>query len=216
MNAKMIDILIADDHFVVRQGVRQMLHLYPDLAVVDEAASGAEVLEKLDVLTPDLLLMDMTMPGLAGRALIERVRARHPRLPILVLSMHKDTQVALEALRAGANGYLTKDSEPATLAVAVRKVAAGGRYVDQSLAEQVVFASLTPQASRLAVLSPREREILQFIAAGVSLIEIGERLHLSAKTISTHKMRIMQKLEVESNAELIRLATAEGLTPAAG
>jgi DNA-binding NarL/FixJ family response regulator len=213
MKSTTIDILIADDHFVVRQGLRQMLRLYPDLSVIGEAGSGLEVLDMLETLKPALLLLDMTMPGLAGRALIERVRARYATLPILILSMHKDAQVALEALRAGANGYLTKDSEPATLAVAIRKVAEGGRYVDQGLAEQVVFASLTPQSSRLDVLSPREREILRFIAAGISLIDIGTRLHLSAKTVSTHKMRIMQKLEVESNAELIRLAMAEGLAP---
>jgi DNA-binding NarL/FixJ family response regulator len=211
MNHKTIDILIVDDHFVVRQGVRQMLRLYADLAVAGEAASGAELLDILDTARADLLLVDMTMPGLSGRALIEQVRARAPRLPILILSMHKDAQVALEALRAGANGYLTKDSEPATLAVAIRKVAAGGRYVDQGLAEQVVFASLTPRSSWLDVLSPREREILRLIVAGVSLIEIGVRLHLSAKTVSTHKTRIMQKLEVDTNADLIRLAVAEGL-----
>lgn len=216
MNSRVIQIMIADDHFVVRQGVRQMLCLYPDLTVQDEAASGIEVLEKLDKTLPDLLLMDMTMPGLAGRALIEQVRRRHGELPILVLSMHKDAQVALEALRAGANGYLTKDSEPATLAMAIRKVVGGGRYVDQSLAEQLVFASLSPRASRLEALSPREREILQLIVAGVSLIDIGHRLHLSAKTVSTHKMRIMNKLEVENNADLIRLAAAEGLSPISG
>lgn len=211
MNAKVINILVADDHFVVREGIRQMLRLYADLAVVGEAGNGAEVLELLDRQTPDLLLLDMTMPGLAGLALIERVRARHPALPILILSMHKDAQMALAALRTGANGYLTKDSEPATLAAAVRKVAGGGRYVDQGLAEQVLFASLAPQSSRLDALSPREREILQLIVSGVSLIEIGARLHLSAKTVSTHKMRIMLKLNVESNADLIRLALAEGL-----
>lgn len=211
MNTKVINILVADDHFVVREGIRQMLRLYADLAVAGEAGNGAEVLELLDRQTPDLLLLDMTMPGLSGLALIERVRARHPALPILILSMHKDVQMALAALRTGANGYLTKDSEPATLAAAVRKVAGGGRYVDQGLAEQVVFASLVPQSSRLDALSPREREILQLIVGGVSLIEIGARLHLSAKTVSTHKMRIMLKLGVESNADLIRLALAEGL-----
>lgn len=189
-----------------------MLRLSPDLSVIDEAASGVEVLEILDRKMPNLLLMDMTMPGLGGRALIEQVRARYA-LPILVLSMHKDAQVALEALRAGANGYITKDSEPGTLAAAIRKVAAGGRFVDQGLAEQVVFASLSQRSSRLDILSPREKEVLQLIVNGVSLISIGDRLHLSAKTVSTHKMRIMQKLAVENNADLIRLAVTEGISP---
>lgn len=209
MSLTTITILIADDHFVVRQGVRQILLLYKDLSVVGEAANGAEVLTQLGALSPDLLLMDMSMPGLSGRELIVQVRARYPALSILVLSMHKDAQVALEALRAGANGYLAKDSEPAMLAAAVRKVVSGGRFVDQGLVEQVITASIVPSSPRLGALSPREQEILNLIVSGVSLIEIGDRLNLSAKTISTHKMRIKQKLKVESNADLIRLAMEE-------
>ncbi|WIM06516.1 MAG: response regulator transcription factor [Candidatus Nitricoxidivorans perseverans] len=212
---KTIRILIADDHFVVRQGVRRMLQLYPDLEVVGEAADGAEALDGLGRAGADLLMMDMTMPGLGGTALIGRVRERWPALPILVLSMHKDAQVALGALRAGANGYVTKDSEPAVLAEAIRKVAAGGRHVDPALAEQVLFESLAPHTG-VQALSQREREVLERIAAGDSINQVAETLHLSAKTVSTHKMRIMQKLDIHSNADLILFAAAEGLVPPRG
>lgn len=212
---KTIRVLIADDHFVVRQGVRRMLQLYPDLEVVGEAADGAEALDSLGRIEADLLMMDMTMPGLSGTALIGRVRERWPALPILVLSMHKDAQVALGALRAGANGYVTKDSEPAVLAEAIRKVAAGGRHVDPALTEQVLFESLMPHTG-VQALSQREREVLERIAAGDSINQIAETLHLSAKTVSTHKMRIMQKLDIHSNADLILFAAAEGLVPPRG
>lgn len=210
-----IRILIADDHFVVRQGVRRMLQLYPDLDVVGEAADGMEALDALGRVRADLLMMDMTMPGLGGTALIGRVREKWPSLPILVLSMHKDAHVALGALRAGANGYATKDTEPPVLADAIRKVAAGGRYVDPALAEQVLFESLA-QPPGMQGLSQREREVLARIAAGDSINQIAETLHLSAKTVSTHKTRIMQKLDIHSNADLILFAASEGLVTPRG
>jgi DNA-binding NarL/FixJ family response regulator len=209
-----IRILIADDHMVVHQGVRQMLRLYPDLEVVDEAADGESALQKIGDTPVDLLLLDMSMPGLAGAALIERLRAASDNLCILILSMHKDPHVALGALRAGANGYITKDSEPHVLAEAIRRVAAGGRYIDAELAEQVLFESLTPPTTtRPRLLSPRELEILQRIAAGDSINDIAEALFLSAKTVSTHKMRIMQKLGIDNNADLILYAASCGMTP---
>lgn len=207
-----IKIFMADDHFVVRQGVRQMIGLFPDMEVVGEAGSGEELLEGLAARLPELILMDMTMPGLCGTQLITRLRALYPAVPILVLSMHNDPQIAFGALRAGANGYITKDSEPSTLAHAIRRVAAGKRYVVPELAEEMVFDSLNdPGGSRLGILSPREREILEMIVAGDSMVVIAERLHVSAKTVSTHKMRLMQKLNIHTNAELILLANAEGL-----
>lgn len=208
-----IRILMADDHFVVRQGMRQIIGLFPDMEVVGEACDGGELLDSLIGEDPDLLLLDMTMPGLSGADLISQVRARKPRLPILILSMHKDTHVALGALKAGANGYITKDSDPALLAAAIRKVAAGKRYVMPDLAEEMVFESMGSSSSRLNILSPREREILVMIVSGHSIAGIADSLHVSAKTISTHKMRLMQKLNVQSNAELVLFANAEGIRP---
>lgn len=206
-----IKILMADDHFVVRQGVRQMLGLFPDMEIVGEAGDGEELLAKIPQLTPALILLDMTMPGLCGVELLQHLREVYPRLPILVLSMHKDAQVAFGALRAGANGYITKDSEPAMLANAIRKVASGKRYLMPDLAEEMVFDSLNERNTRLSVLSPRELEILEMILAGDSMVQIADKLHLSAKTVSTHKMRLMQKLNIQTNAELIILANSEGL-----
>lgn len=206
-----IKILMADDHFVVRQGVRQMIGLFPDLEVVGEAGSGEELIGKLQTIHADLVMTDMTMPGLCGADLIARLRTDFPNLPILVLSMHNDVQIAFRALRAGANGYITKDSEPSVLANAIRKVASGKRYVMPELAEEMVFVTLSDKGSLLSVLSPREREILDMFVAGESMVDIAEQLHVSAKTISTHKMRLMQKLNVTTNAELILLANAEGV-----
>ncbi|KAB2967852.1 response regulator transcription factor [Zoogloea sp.] len=204
---------MADDHFVVRQGMRQIIGLFPDMEVVGEAGDGLELLAGLAVREVDLVLLDMTMPGLSGVELIERIRSLHPGVPVLVLSMHKEAQIAFGALRAGANGYVTKDSEPSTLAEAIRRVASGKRYVMSELAEEMVFTSLHEQATRLGILSPREREVLEMIVSGDSMVQIADKLHLSAKTVSTHKTRLMQKLNIQNNAELILVAASEGIRP---
>lgn len=211
-----ISILMVDDHFVVRQGMRQIISLFPDMEVIGEASNGEEMFRALARKVPDLVLLDMTMPGLSGVALIERLRATWPTLPVLILSMHQDSQIAFSALRAGANGYVTKDSEPAILSDAIHKVAAGKRYVMPDLASEMVFDTIAPKGSRLDLLSPREREILEMIVSGDSIVEIADKLNVSAKTVSTHKMRLMQKLNVQSNAELILVANAEGVRPQAG
>ena len=204
-----IRIAIADDHFVVRQGVRQMIHLFPGMSVVAEASSGVELLDLLERQSVDLVLTDMTMPGLNGNELIAALRAKFPALPILVLSMHKESVVAFGALRSGANGYITKDSEPYDLAEAIRRVAAGRRYVMPELAEDMVFDTLTDRSDRLSVLSDREREVLEMIVAGKTIVQIANDIHVSPKTVSTHKMRLMQKLNIQSNADLILMASAE-------
>lgn len=206
-----ITVFMVDDHFVVRQGVKQILALFPDVEVIGEAGNGNEMFAALEQRVPDLLLLDMTLPGLSGVRLIEEVRRRWPKLPVLMLSMHRDAQVVRSALRAGANGYLTKDSEPAVFSDAIHKVAAGKRYVVPDLAAEMVFDVLDERRSRLDVLSPREREVLEMIVAGNSIVDIADKLNLSAKTVSTHKMRLMQKLNVHNNAELILAANAEGV-----
>ncbi len=208
----MARILIADDHAVVRHGLRQVVAMADDLTVQDEASNGWETLDKLRNQPCDLLLMDMSMPGPNGIDLVKRVKTEHPDLPVLILSMHSESQIAARALKAGASGYITKDSEPEALIAAVRKVAAGGRYIEPALAEKLVFdTGLAGEHKPHERLSDREYQIFLLIAKGVSINDIAQRLHLSAKTVSTHKMRLMQKMDMESTAELVRYALRQGL-----
>jgi DNA-binding NarL/FixJ family response regulator len=208
----MIKILIADDHAIVRGGLKQIVATTTDVIVAGEAAQGTEVVEKLRACQIDLLLLDMTMPGISGVDLIRRVRAEQPALPILVLSIHNEAQVVSRALRAGATGYVTKDSDPDILLAAVRKLAKGGRFIDPKLVDAMVFDTRSGDAPPHEILSNREFQVLQFLAAGESVNDIAETLVLSAKTISTHKMRLMQKLGLANNAELIRYAIKHGLS----
>lgn len=207
----MIRILIADDHAIVRGGLKQIIATSADLTVVAEATRGPEVLDKLRDGDYDLLLLDMNMPGISGIDLIRRLKAARPALPILVLSMHNEGQVVSRALRAGAAGYVTKDSEPEILLAAIRKVAGGGRFIDPALVDVMVFDVAGADAPPGEILSDREFEVLQLIARGSSLNDIGATLNISAKTISTHKMRLMEKLGLDNNADLVRYAIRHGL-----
>lgn len=208
----MIRVVIADDQSIIRHGVRQVLAFAGDFDIVGEARDGWELLTLLAECAADVVLTDMSMPGPHGVELLKRIRDAHPRLPVLVLSMHGEAQITARALKAGAAGYLTKDSEPEVLIAAVRKVAAGGRYIDPQLAEKLVFeTSLAGDRLPHESLSNREYEVLVLIARGISLNDIAGQLHLSPKTISTHKARLMQKLNVHSTAELVRYAIEHGL-----
>ena len=209
----MIRILIGDDHAIVRSGLKQIIATTSDLQGTGEAAQGAEILAALRAGPYDLLLVDMTMPGLSGVDLIRRIKAEWPPLPVLVLSMLNEAQIASRALRAGAAGYVTKDCEPEILLAAIRKVAAGGRFIDPALVDAMVFETGTSDAPPHEILSDREFQVLQLLAGGCSLNEIGDKLNISAKTISTHKMRLMQKLKLENNAALMRYAIRHGLNP---
>ena len=207
----MIKILIADDHAIVRGGLKQIIATTADIVVAAEAAQGAEVVDKLRHCAVDLLLLDMTMPGISGIDLIRRVRADQPALPVLVLSIHDEAQVASRALRAGATGYLTKDSDPDVLLAAIRKLADGGRFIDPKLVDAMVFETQRADVPPHELLSDREFQVLQMLAAGKSINEIADTCSLSAKTISTHKMRLMQKLGLVNTAEVIRYAIRHGL-----
>ncbi|SOE96250.1 two component transcriptional regulator, LuxR family [Burkholderia sp. D7] len=207
----MISIFIADDHAIVRSGLKQIVATTTDIAVVGEAAHGSEVVDKLRACRVDLLLLDMTMPGISGVDLIRRVRAEQPTLPILVLSIHNEGQVVSRALRAGATGYVTKDSDLEVLLAAIRKLAAGGRFIDPKLVDAIVFDSPSSDGPPHEILSDREFQVLQMLAAGNSINDIADALSLSAKTISTHKMRLMQKLGLSNNSEVIRYAVRHGL-----
>ncbi|MFP3567464.1 response regulator [Paraburkholderia sp. SIMBA_030] len=207
----MIKILIADDHAIVRGGLKQIIATTTDIVVAGEAAQGSEVVDKLRVSHVDLLLLDMTMPGISGVDLIRRVRAEQPALPVLVLSIHNEAQVVSRALRAGATGYVTKDSDPEVLLAAIRKLAAGGRFIDPKLVDAIIFETHSGDAPPHNILSDREFQVLQMLALGKSINDIADTFSLSAKTISTHKMRLMQKLGLSNNAELIRYAIRHGL-----
>lgn len=207
----MIKVLIADDHAIVRGGIRQIIATTSDIVVSAEAAQGSEVVDKLRACPVDLLLLDMTMPGISGVDLIRRVRAELPSLPVLVLSIHDEAQVASRALRAGATGYLTKDSDPEVLLAAIRKIANGGRFIDPKLVDAMVFETHRGDVPPHELLSDREFQVLQMLASGKSINDIAEACALSAKTISTHKMRLMQKLGLANNAEVIRYALRHGL-----
>lgn len=207
----MIRVLIADDHAIVRSGLTQIIATTTDIEVAGEATRGAEILDKVRAGNYGLLLLDMSMPGLSGIDLIRHLKAAQPALPILVLSMHNEGQVVSRALRAGATGYVTKDSEPEILLAAIRKVAKGGRFLDPALIDTMLFDNGNSDASPHELLSDREFQVLQLLATGHSLNEIGETLSISAKTISTHKMRLMEKLAIDNNADLVRYAIRHGL-----
>lgn len=208
----MIRILIADDHAILRQGVRRILELDPELEVIAEATSGWEVIEALKTHAPDLLLMDMTMPGPNGADLIGQVRHAYPRVPVLVFSMHGESQIASRAIRAGAAGYVTKDSEPPQLLEAIRRVARGGRYIVPELAMTLVFdPPAAAQGAPHDQLSEREQQVLIEFARGQGVNAIAEALGLSAKTVSTYKFRVMEKLGLENNSDLVRYAIRHGI-----
>jgi len=198
-------LLLVDDHTIVREGLRRILEAVADQWQIIEAGSGFQALECLRRQRIGMAIVDLSMPGMSGLELIKRIRAEYPAVKVLVLSMHAEEQYALRAFRAGANGYVTKDTASAELVAAVRKVAAGGTYVTASLAERVVQQlNGATQAPRHAQLSDRELEVLQRIVAGQRPTEIALALHLSVKTVSTHKSRIQDKLQLPNTAALIR------------
>ena len=208
----MIRIVLADDHTIVREGLKQLLGANEGFEVVGEARDGHEALKAVRDLDFDLLLLDMSMPGKSGIELIKQVRAEKPKLRILVLSMHEERQYAIRAIRAGASGYLTKESASRQLVEAIRKVASGGAFISAEVAEQLALGAM-PDAKGAAheTLSDREFQVFRMIAEGKSVSDIAERLHLSSKTVSTHKANIMQKMGLETTGELIRYALAHGL-----
>jgi len=207
----MIRIVIADDHAIVRGGLKQIIATTSDIKVVGEATNGEEVRQLAGRSSFDLLLLDMSMPGVSGVELIRAVHDEKPGLPILILSMHNEGQIIASALKAGAAGYVTKDSDPDTLLAALRKVAAGGKFIDPALVDTIVFAADSRKQQPHETLSEREIQILRMITSGQPLGEIADCLHLSPKTVSTHKMRLMQKLGIDNNADLVRYAMQHGL-----
>ena len=208
----MIKILIAEDHAIVRNGLRQIFSDTDDLEVVGEATNGSEALELSRKIDFDLLLLDMTMPGVSGPELIKRLLAEKPSMRILVLTMNNESQFVNRALKAGASGYVTKDSDQTVLFTAIRKVASGQKFIDPALVDAMVFDNTTGEESPHLNLSDRELQVLQMLASGLNPGEIAESLFLSVKTVSTHKINLMQKLGIDNNADLVRYAIKHGLT----
>lgn len=203
----MIKVLIADDHAVVRQGLKQILAETSEMLVVGEATTGAEALEKARSEQCDVVVLDMAMPGSSGLDILKEIRARHPKLPVLILSMHPEEQFAVRLLKAGASGYLSKESAPEELVKAIRKVVEGGKYVSPVLAERLALDLSADSSKPLhASLSDREFQVMCMMASGKTVTEIAEALSLSVKTVSTYRARILEKMSLNTNAELIRYA----------
>jgi DNA-binding NarL/FixJ family response regulator len=198
----LIRVLIADDHSIVRDGLKRILAATPDLQVAGEAAGGDEALALVKANDYDVAMLDMSMPGLSGIDLIKRLKLERPKLRILVLSMHGESQYAARALKAGAAGYLTKDSPAETMLGALRKIAAGGVHVSDAAAAGLVAAARAPHHG----LTDREFEVLRLLAGGRSPTEIAAQLHLSVKTVSTHKAHVQDKLGLAGTADLVRYA----------
>ena len=209
----MIRVLIADDHAIVRKGLRQIAKEQATGIEVDEAENGQEVIEKVQVNNYDVLVLDISMPGRNGLDILQEVRHSTPKLPVLILSMHPEEQYAIRMLKSGASGYLTKDCAPDQLVPAIQKIARGGKYVSDTLAERLLF-DLTGESNQKPheILSDREYSVLLLIGQGKTPTEIAEQMVLSVKTVSTYRTRILEKLNLQSTAELIRYVVENNLT----
>ena len=203
----MIRVLIADDHTILREGLKQLLVAAGDLDVVGEARDGHEVLQQVRALDFDVLLLDMSMPGKSGMDLIKQVKTEKPKLRILVLSMHQEHQYAVRAIKAGASGYLTKESASTLLVSAIRKVAGGGAFISAEVAEQLALGAMPhSDGPPHTTLSNREYQIFRLLVSGKTVTDIAAQLNLSDKTVSTHKARLLEKLNVANQTELVHYA----------
>jgi two-component system response regulator NreC len=205
-----VKILLADDHTIVRQGLKLILSAHPDMEVVGEAANGREAVEMADKLRPDVVLMDVQMPELNGIEATKKMVAAQPRIRILVLSMHKESVYVREILKAGARGYILKDAIDTELLNAVRSVAKGDGYISPAVAG-ALNEKANGVASPVDLLSTREREVLLLIAEGKTNKEIATKLNLSVYTVDSHRGKIMEKLNLHSAGELVRFAIKNGL-----
>ena len=208
----MIRVLIADDHAIVRKGLRQIVKEQGSGIEIDEAENGQQVIEKIQLVTYDILVLDISMPGRDGLDILQEVRHSMPSLPVLVLSMHPEEQYAIRMLKSGASGYLTKDCAPDQLVPAIQKIARGGKYVSDTLAERLLFDLSGPSNQQPhELLSDREYSVLLLIGQGRTPTEIAEQLLLSVKTVSTYRTRILEKLNLQTTAELIRYVIEKSL-----
>ncbi len=203
----MIKILIADDHAIVREGLKQILSENPDIVVAAEASNGHEVMDKLNKHNYDLIVLDVALPGRSGLDILKDIKSQKPKLPVLVLSMYPEEQYAVRVLKAGASGYLTKESAPNELIKAIKQIAQGRKYISGSLAEKLAGELEIDSKKPLhETLSDREYEVMIMIATGKKVKEIADNLSLSEKTVSTYRTRVLEKMGMKSNAELTHYA----------
>jgi two-component system invasion response regulator UvrY len=208
----MMKILIADDHAVVREGLKQILSENPNINVTAEAGTGHEVLQQIEKNNFDLVVLDISMPGRGGLDILKEIRNKRPKLPVLILSMYPEEQYAVRVLKAGASGYMTKESAPNELINAIKQISKGKKYVSPSLAERLaVDLEVTTGRPLHESLSDREYQVMCMIASGKTLKEIAEQLSLSIKTISTYRSRILEKMNMKSNAGLTHYAIKNSL-----
>jgi two-component system invasion response regulator UvrY len=199
----MIKILIADDHPIVRKGLKDIINETADMEVADEARNGQGVLEKIKKSDFDVVVLDISMPGRSGLEILKELKSEKPKLSVLILSVHPEDQYAIRVFKAGASGYLTKDSAPDELISAIRKVSIGRKYITSALAEKLASdLEIGDQRPLHETLSDREYEVMRMIASGKTTKEIAEELFLSVKTVSTYRSRILDKMKMKSNAEL--------------
>lgn len=212
-----INILLAEDHTIVRKGLRSLLDKENDICVVGEAQDGRNALKKAEALQPDIVLMDIAMPGLNGLEATRQLKKRFPKMKVIILTAHANEEYVLQTLRAGASGYLVKKAAPADLILAIRAVYRGESFLSPSISRSIIDEYLrqtekTPEINGIyAKLTGREREVLQLIVEGHKNRKIAELLHISVKTVETHKASIMNKLNVSGTAELVRYALDKGL-----
>lgn len=220
-----IRVLVADDHTVVRQGIRQVLEADPGLTVIAEAQNGSETLERAEQTRPDVVLLDLTMPGATGLDVVRRLRARLPDTRVLILSVHDDREYVIESVRAGAHGYLRKDSTPGDIRKAIRAVHAGDSYFSPPVARHLTDVlqegggprrAAEESAGDLAVLTAREREVLLRVARGLTNRETAAELGISVRTVEAHRDNLMRKLRIHTVAGLTRFAIEQGLLPEDG
>ncbi|MCP2519421.1 response regulator transcription factor [SCandidatus Aminicenantes bacterium Aminicenantia_JdfR_composite] len=208
----MFKILIADDHAIVREGIKKILSEFSDIKVVNEAKTGKETIEKVRKEKLDLIILDISLPDRNGLDVLKQIKELKPNLPVLILSIHPEENYAIRTLKAGASGYLTKDKTPHELIKAVKKIFKGGKYITPSLAEKLAYELSRKNEKPLHEnLSDREYQVLCMIASGKTIKKIAEELCLSEKTISTYRMRILEKMKMKNNAELIHYAIKHGL-----
>ncbi|MGD8253790.1 MAG: response regulator transcription factor [Syntrophobacterales bacterium] len=201
-------MLLADDHAIFRAGLRRLVEEAGDMVVVAEAADGSEAIQQVHDSMPDVAVIDISMPGLDGLEVTSQLSSSHPKLPILILTMHEEEQYVVRTISAGAKGYITKRSVPEQLVKAIRKVHAGGRYLTEEAAELLAMrmASGVQGRSQLDALSNREIQVLRCLALGQTTREIAESYHISIKTVDTYRSRLLRKLNLRNNAELTRFA----------
>lgn len=208
----MIKIFIADDHAIVRKGLKQIVGDTSDMVIAGEAGNGHEALDKVLKNDYDVIVLDISMPGINGLDVLKQIKSQKPKLPILALTMHPEEQYAVRVLRAGASGYLTKESASDELITAIKRVSTGRKYVSSSLAEKLAFGLEVDSEKPLHEnLSDREYQVMCMIASGKTVKEIAGELFLSAKTVSTYRTRILEKMNMKNNAELIHYAIKQGL-----